>query len=139
MTQAAVARHVHQALDVHRHFAAQITLDAIVAVDHFADLQHFVIGELVDAAILGDLQLGADLRGFGRADAVDVAQADRDPAYWLGCLRRAIRATLVTPCSRGLSPCEMPTRGACPQRGWLNRFLNALRQRASARRRSAEL
>src|SRR6202043_3111095 len=34
VTQAAVASEIHQTLDVHRHFAAQIALDHVVAVDH---------------------------------------------------------------------------------------------------------
>jgi hypothetical protein len=38
VTQAAIAAQVHQALDVHRHFTAQVALDQEVAVDDFADL-----------------------------------------------------------------------------------------------------
>src|SRR5688500_4650807 len=51
MAQAAVAAEVHQSLDVHRDFAAQIALDLIVAVDGFADLEHLGVGKLVDAAV----------------------------------------------------------------------------------------
>ena len=65
MTQAAIAAEVHQALDVHRDFAAQIALDEIVAVDGLADLQDFGVGELVDAALGGDADLLADLLGLG--------------------------------------------------------------------------
>src|ERR1700759_1026679 len=50
VTQAAVATEVHQALDVHRHFAAQVALDEIVAVDGFADLDDLGFGEVADAA-----------------------------------------------------------------------------------------
>src|SRR6185295_10811084 len=46
VAQATVAAKVHEPLDVHRHFAPQIALDDIVAVDHFAQLQHFLIGKL---------------------------------------------------------------------------------------------
>jgi hypothetical protein len=46
MAQAAVAAKVHQALDVHRHFAAQVALHEVVAVDGLADLQDFRVGEL---------------------------------------------------------------------------------------------
>ena len=47
----------------------------IVAVDRLADLQHFGVGQLVDAALVGDADLLADLLGLGRADAMDVLQA----------------------------------------------------------------
>src|SRR5215510_3869192 len=49
MAQAAIAAEVHQTLDVDADLAAQVALDEIVAVDHFADLQHFLVGELADA------------------------------------------------------------------------------------------
>ena len=37
--------------------AAQVALDGVVAVDRFADLQHFVVGQLVDAARVFDADL----------------------------------------------------------------------------------
>src|ERR1700754_1969472 len=40
MTQAAIAAEIHQPLDVDAGLAAEIALDDVVAVDHFADLQH---------------------------------------------------------------------------------------------------
>jgi hypothetical protein len=55
MAQTAVAAQVHQALDVHRDFAAQIAFDLVVAVDGFTNLQHFGVGQLVDAALGGML------------------------------------------------------------------------------------
>src|ERR1051326_2632422 len=79
MTQTAIADEIHQPLDVHRHFAAEIALHQIIAVDDFADLDHFGIGEIADAAVLLNANLLADLLGFGLADAMDVAQADFDP------------------------------------------------------------
>src|SRR5690606_30493896 len=72
MAQAAVAAEVHQALDVHRDLAAQIALDLIVAVDGLADLQHFGVGELVDAALQRNADLLDDLGRELRADAVDI-------------------------------------------------------------------
>src|ERR1700739_3153947 len=48
MTQAAVAAEVHQPLDVDAGLAAKIALHHIVAVDDFADLQHFGVGPLAD-------------------------------------------------------------------------------------------
>ena len=53
MTQAAIGAEIHQPLDIHRDFAAEVALDHIFAVDHFADLQHFGIGQLIDARSAG--------------------------------------------------------------------------------------
>src|SRR6478735_4448833 len=51
MAQAAIAAEVHQTLDVHAGLATQVAFDQVVAVDHFTDLQHFLIAELRHAAI----------------------------------------------------------------------------------------
>src|SRR5690606_6983311 len=72
------AAEVHQALDVHRDFAAQVALDLVVAVDRFADLDDFGVGELVDAAVGRNADLGHDLLGELLADAVNVLQRDDD-------------------------------------------------------------
>src|ERR1700749_1170886 len=79
VTEATVATEVHQALDVHRDFAAQIALDEIVAVDHFADLNGFGFGQVMDAAVRRDADLLHDLTRLGGADSMDVAEADFDP------------------------------------------------------------
>src|SRR5207244_649777 len=68
MAQAAIAAEVHQTLDVDADFTAKIAFDEIVAVDHFADLQHFLVGELADAAIQRDLHLLHDLASVPLAD-----------------------------------------------------------------------
>eukprot|EP01036_Dinobryon_divergens_P045087 gene45088-biopygen36376 len=78
VTQAAVATKVHQALDVHRDFAAQVALDQIVAVNGLADLEHFLVGKLVNAALGGDADLADNLFGLLRADAMDILQRDHD-------------------------------------------------------------
>src|SRR5262249_14566647 len=46
MAQAAIAAEILQPLDVERDLAPQVALDDVVAVDHLADLQHFLVGEL---------------------------------------------------------------------------------------------
>src|SRR5213592_2767491 len=61
MTQAAIAAEVHQTLDVDAGLTAKIAFDQIVAVDHFADLQDFLVAQLADATILRDLHLLDDL------------------------------------------------------------------------------
>src|SRR6266567_6647321 len=77
MTQAAIAAEVHQTLDVDADFATQVALDEIVAVDDFADLEHFSVAELIDATILGDLHLFEDLTSDLLADAMDVLERDQ--------------------------------------------------------------
>src|ERR1700749_1506623 len=77
--QAAIAAQVHQTLDVHRDFAAEITLDEIIAVDHFADLDGFGFGQVMDAAVSGDADLLHDLARLRGPDSMDIAEADFDP------------------------------------------------------------
>src|ERR1700744_3688367 len=57
MTQAALAAEMHQPPDVDAGLATKITLDDVVAVDHFADLELLGVGQLPDAAIVGKLHL----------------------------------------------------------------------------------
>src|SRR6266403_5108961 len=77
MTQAAIAAEIHQTLDVHAGFATQIAFDQIVAVDHFADLQHFLIAQLRYAAIIGNLDFLQDVGRILLADAMDVLERDQ--------------------------------------------------------------
>src|SRR5437016_9176848 len=77
MTQAAIAAEVHQTLDVDADLTAKIALDQIVAVDHFADLQHFLVAELADATVGRDLDLLDDLGRVLLADAMDVLERDQ--------------------------------------------------------------
>src|SRR3954463_279236 len=78
VAQAAVAADLHQALDVLRALAAQVTLDHVVTVDDVAQLRHLVVREVPDLAVRLDPELGEDLVRGRPADAVDVRQADLD-------------------------------------------------------------
>src|SRR5579862_8051032 len=69
MAQAPIAGEVHQALDVDGGFAAEIPLDGVVAVDCLADLDHFLVRQLVDPASIFDADLADDLVRLGLADA----------------------------------------------------------------------
>src|SRR6478735_8120095 len=77
MTKAAIAAEVHQTLDVDADFTTKITFDEIVAVDDFADLQHFLVAELADATVNRDLDLLDDLGSVLLADAMDVLERDQ--------------------------------------------------------------
>src|ERR1700675_329056 len=79
MTQPTIASEVHQTFDVHGGFAPQIALDHIVVVDHFADLQDLLVGELRHPPLVRNPRLGHDLPGLGRPDAVDILEPDEDP------------------------------------------------------------
>src|SRR5882672_4235752 len=70
VAQAAVATEIHEPFDVHRHLAAQIALDEIVAVDHFADLDGFGLGQVMDPALRRDADLLHDLPGLGGPDSM---------------------------------------------------------------------
>src|SRR5262249_27398158 len=54
VAQAAIAAEIHQPLDIHGDFAPQIALDDIVPVDHFTQLQHFLVGKLRHPARFGN-------------------------------------------------------------------------------------
>jgi hypothetical protein len=52
MTNTPVAAQVHQALDIHRHFAAKVTLDSELA-DLFPQPIHFGLREVFDLSRAG--------------------------------------------------------------------------------------
>src|SRR6185437_15759457 len=79
VTKAAIAAQIHQPLDVHRHFAAKVAFDVIVAVDDFANLDHFGFGQIADPAFGRDAELVDDLARGVRADSMNVAKPDFDP------------------------------------------------------------
>src|SRR4029450_398438 len=47
MAKPAVAGEVHQPLDVHPRLAAKVALDRLVAVDRFANVQDFLVGQVL--------------------------------------------------------------------------------------------
>ena len=59
VTQATVAADVHETLDVHRNFAAQVAFHFIVLFEFLTDFVQFFSGEIVDAnAMSARLPLG---------------------------------------------------------------------------------
>src|SRR5688572_6301672 len=71
VTQAAVAAEVHEALDVHRHLAAQIALDLVLGLEDVADATDLVLVERVGPLVERDVGLLQDLAREGLADAVN--------------------------------------------------------------------
>src|ERR1043165_211076 len=78
VAEAAVAGEVHQPLDVHRGFAAEVAFYLMVLVDRLADVQHLLVGEVLDALVRRNAELADDVLGRGPADSVDVGQRDFD-------------------------------------------------------------
>ena len=76
MAHPAIAGEVHQALDVHRGFAPQVTLDGVVGIDRFTNLEDFSIAEILHATAVVDPQLVHDLLGAGCTDSVNIGQRD---------------------------------------------------------------
>ena len=78
MAKPAVAGEVHQPLDVHRGLAAKVALDRVILVDRFADVQDFLVREVLDALLRRNAELLGDLLGLRAANSVDVGQRDFD-------------------------------------------------------------
>src|SRR5690606_18173195 len=75
MTQAAVATQVHQALDLHVDFAAQITFND--ELGHFAAQQFdLLVGEILDFCCRIHTGSGADGLRTSATDTIDVGQRD---------------------------------------------------------------
>ena len=65
MAQAAIAAQIHQALDVHRGFAAKIAFHGEISIDDFANTHYFGIVQLIDPAGRLNACLFNDLGGVG--------------------------------------------------------------------------
>jgi hypothetical protein len=78
VAEAAVAAEVHQALDVHLHFTAQIAFDLVVRLEQLTDLLDVVLGELFGLLRRGDPGALADLERERLPHAVKVGERIRD-------------------------------------------------------------
>ena len=79
MAQAAVAAKIHQALDVHLNFAAQVTFNGEICVDMFTNCQNFGVAQLVHTAGGVDANSFADGFGRRRANSGDISKGDWYP------------------------------------------------------------
>src|SRR3954452_13083219 len=78
MAKPAVAGEVHQPLDVHRGLTAKVALDAVILVDRFADVDDFLVREVLDPLFRSDAKLTDNVLGRGAADSVDIGKRDFD-------------------------------------------------------------
>jgi hypothetical protein len=79
MPKAAVAPNIHQALDVHRDFATQISLDSHLFVDDFANSVDLVIGKVPHARVRIYIRALEQFLAGMEADAKDIGQRRFDP------------------------------------------------------------
>ena len=86
MAHAAISAEVHEALDVHRYFAAEVAFDEVVAVDCFADLEH--LGVRAYPKLTGSRGLQAWI------PLVRGRYTYTDTSAWVETLSRAIGATV---------------------------------------------
>src|SRR5690606_4919264 len=63
-------------LDVHRDLATEVTLDAIVAIDHFTEPVSFLVRQVADPGIRVHASLLEDLLARVKAGAIDIGQPD---------------------------------------------------------------
>mgnify|MGYP003340105826 CR=1 FL=1 len=75
MAQTAPGTEVHQALDVHRHFAAQIALCREFA-DLLAQFLHVRVGQILDLRVCFNACSSTDQARAAAADAIDRGQRD---------------------------------------------------------------
>src|SRR5262249_55501087 len=76
---ALVAADLHLAPDVRGDLAAQVTLDLEVGFDVVAELDHFLIGQVLGPLAGVDSGRGEGLRRPGPADPEDVGERDLHP------------------------------------------------------------
>ena len=78
MTEAAVATEVHQTLDVHLDFAAEIAFDAVLGLEQLADALDLVFRQLFGLLGRWDVRTRADLSRERMAHAIEVGERISD-------------------------------------------------------------
>jgi hypothetical protein len=76
MPQAAIRSDIHQSLDVHRHFAPEIALDAVFLVNDLAQAIDFIVSQVADACIRVDPGSLQQVLAGVKPNPVNVGQPD---------------------------------------------------------------
>jgi len=87
VTKTTVVTHIHQTLDVLGDFTAQITFNLMLSINCLTNLQHFLIGQVVNTAVTFNADFLTDFGGLRRTDAISTR-------LLVGIFTPAIRATL---------------------------------------------
>src|SRR5262245_28997675 len=74
MPQPTVAAQIHQPLDIHCHVAPEIALHHIVTIDHFANLEYFLVGQLGHPALMRYPDLRHDFISVFWPNSMDILQ-----------------------------------------------------------------
>src|SRR5436309_13753794 len=74
MTHAAITANFDQSLDVQVHFATQISLDLVLAVDYFTQTAYFFFRQILHPGIRVNACSLQDFSARGRANPIDVRQ-----------------------------------------------------------------
>lgn len=82
VTDASVAADLLEPLDVHRHFATQITLyQLMIVLDGGGDSSDLIVSQILDAGIRVHVCLCQETVRTCTADAVDVSETDLDALF----------------------------------------------------------
>ena len=76
MTQTTIATDLHEALNILRNFAMKVTFSGEVLLDIVTKFGKFIFSQIVNASVWVDTSFCEDLLGGGKANAVNVGQAD---------------------------------------------------------------
>src|SRR6266852_3507468 len=98
MTQSPITTQVHQALDVHRHFASQVAFDLAGAFNHLANPFDLVLVQILGPGHQVDSRRRADVVSGFLSDPVNVLKRDDDPL-----LRRQVDSGNASHLIRSLS------------------------------------
>ncbi len=81
MAKSAIRADIHEPLDVHRYFFAEVTFDAALRVDHLRDLADLFLAKLFDSNPTTDPHLIQDGSGTVVPDAEYVGESDIDALF----------------------------------------------------------
>jgi hypothetical protein len=74
MPDTTITTDLHQALDIHLDFAAQISLNTEVALDHFTERFDLRLGQVFDAFVWIHARLIQNLAARGPADSINIRE-----------------------------------------------------------------
>src|SRR6478672_2330369 len=76
MPQTPIAAQIHQPLDVGGDLTPEIAFHNVITINDFANLQHFLVGELRYSPLLGNADFLHDFIGLLGANAMDILQGN---------------------------------------------------------------
>jgi hypothetical protein len=71
-----IGTNVDETLDVHRNFAPEVALNAVIAIDHFTKAADLIVGQVANARVRADSRFRQDLLAGGQTDSEDIGKSD---------------------------------------------------------------